>query len=81
MLTVGGKKSTPKLCDQYHGEQRLMSAELEMKSQFYSVGHYLLKSTGADFEGDGELDISIESFIFQNKNTIGNLKRDMLEVF
>ena len=61
--------------------QRLMGAKIEMKSQLYSVGHYVLKSSGADFRGNGKLNFSTESLIFQNKNAIGNLKRDMLVVF
>ena len=57
-----------------------MSAKIELKSQLFSVGHYLLKSTGADFRGNGKLNFSTESLILQNKNVIGNLKRDMLAV-
>ena len=40
----------------------------------------MLKSTGTDFRGDGKLNFSMESLILQNKNAIGNLKRDMLAV-
>ena len=58
-----------------------MDAKIEMKSQLYSVGHYVLKSSRADFRGNGKLNFSTESLIFQNKNAIGNLKRDMLAVF
>ena len=57
-----------------------MSAKIELKSQIYSAVHYLLKTTGADFRGNGKLNFSTESLIFENKNAIGNLKRDMLTV-
>ena len=53
-----------------------MTAKIELKSQIYSAVHYLLKSTGADFRGNGKLNFSTESLILQNKNAIGNLKRD-----
>ena len=42
-----------------------MSDKIELKSQLYSVGHYLLKSTGADFRGDGKLNFSMESLIWR----------------
>ena len=58
----------------------MMSAKIELKCQIYSAVHYLLKSTGTDFRGDGKLNFSMESLILQNKNAIGNLKRDMLAV-
>ena len=48
-----------------------MSEKIELKSQIYSALHYLLKTTGAEFRGDGKL----KSLILQNKNAIGNLKR------
>ena len=52
-----------------------MSAKIELKSQKYSAVRYLLKSTGADFRGNGKFNFSTESLILQNNNVIGNLKR------
>ena len=52
----------------------MMSAKIELKCQIYSAVHYLLKSTGADFRGNGKLKFSTESLILQNKNANENLK-------
>ena len=77
MLVVVEKKAHINFAISITVDERKNRAEISK----YSAVHYLLKTTGTDFRGNGKLNFSTESLIFQNKNAIGNLKRDMLAVF